>query len=132
MMYTIETCKYELWARIYGAGTPTPSAPMRRTRREGDRAKFNKETISGSPPDFKPERQMIERLRRGEETPWDIRFYHHGANEAQMCVKFRGLPPDDALRKIKEVHDFLDRAQGGDVRDRYHPDVIFKDLGQFR
>ena len=75
-------------------------------------------------PDSRPERQMIERLRRGEETRWDIGFYHHEANEAKMCEQYRDLPKDEALRKQKKVHDSLESIQGGTVYDRYHPSVV--------
>jgi hypothetical protein len=75
-------------------------------------------------PDFRPERQVIERLRRGEETPWDVSFYHHEANEANMCMAYRNLPRDEALKKQLEVHRYLEKIQQGTVFDRYHPDVI--------
>ena len=74
---------------------------------------------------------MIERLRRGEETSYDVSFYHHEANEAQMCKKFRNLPKEQALKKQKEIHDYLDAIQGGSVKDRYHPDVVQDNLDKF-
>jgi RHS repeat-associated protein len=80
---------------------------------------------------FRPERQMIERLRKGEETPWDVSFYHHEANEANMCKPFRNLPRDEALKKQLEVHNYLERIQGGTMFDRYHPSIILSNPTQF-
>jgi hypothetical protein len=74
---------------------------------------------------------MIERLRRGEDTPWDVSFYHHEANEAAMCMQFRSRSPEDALNGVKEVHEYLERVQGGTPFDRYHPDVVRSNPSQF-
>ena len=82
-------------------------------------------------PNFRPERQMIERLRCGKDTPWDVSFYHHEINEAKMCIQFRKLLPNEALRRTQEIHKYLEKVQESTVFDRYHPEIIRNNPSQF-
>ena len=46
---------------------------------------------------------MLARLRRGKETPWDIRFYHHEKAEADRCRPYLDSKPDIYLQKQRGV-----------------------------
>jgi hypothetical protein len=75
-------------------------------------------------PNYAPERDMLSRIKRGEETPWDIAWYHHEKAEADACKPYRKRPYADFRRKQREVHDFLEQRQGTNSAERYHPNVI--------
>ena len=74
---------------------------------------------------------MLNRLKRGEETPWDIAFYHHEMAEAGYCKPYLLLPPDEALRRQKEAHDRVLREQRNYEYDLYHPDVVKRNSDLF-
>lgn len=74
--------------------------------------------------DFAPERKMVERLRRGEATPYDWAFWRHEIAEARACRSHRTLPTDEALRGQREAHERIERQQGGSKWNRYHPSAI--------
>jgi len=71
--------------------------------------------------DFAPERRMIERLRSGYDTPYDIGFYHHEMAKARLCLPLRTLPHDEALKQQIEIHRMLEETQGNTKFERYHP-----------
>ena len=64
---------------------------------------------------------MLERLRKGLETPYDIGFYHHEMAEALECLPLRNLPTDEALRRQLDIHNKIEEAQGNTKYERYHP-----------
>ncbi|MBU2407945.1 MAG: RHS repeat-associated core domain-containing protein, partial [Gammaproteobacteria bacterium] len=78
-----------------------------------------------------PNREMLSRLRRGEESPWDIAFYRHEMAEANLCKPARRLPIEEALRVQKQSHESVMRDQQNRERDLYHPDVVFRNRGVF-
>ena len=75
-------------------------------------------------PFWAAEREMLNRLKRGEETPWDVAFYRHEMAEAQQCRSFLTAPPDEALRRQKEAHEKVLRDHQNREQDLYHPDVV--------
>ena len=85
-------------------------------RAQGDN--FSKDPCSA------PERAMLDRLGRGQETSWDLGFYHHEKAEADMCFPFLSGPLDKYLDKQKEAHRQVEQNQNNAPSDRYHPDVI--------
>ncbi|KQW56486.1 RHS repeat-associated core domain-containing protein [Variovorax sp. Root411] len=78
-----------------------------------------------------PNREMLDRLRRGEESPWDVAFYRHEMAEADLCRPARKLPLEDALKVQKQSHEQVLRNQQNREKDLYHPDVVFRNRGVF-
>jgi RHS repeat-associated protein len=72
---------------------------------------------------FGPERDMLDRLRRGEGTASDVAFYHHEKAESDMCRPYLGSSTGEFLKKQKAAHDLIERNQGNTQIDRYHPEV---------
>jgi RHS repeat-associated protein len=56
-----------------------------------------------------PERAMLARLRVGQDTNWDIAFYHHEIAEAQMCEPYRKSSNKEFLDKQLEIHRYLEK-----------------------
>jgi RHS repeat-associated protein len=81
---------------------------------------------------YGPERSMLDRLRRGFDTPWDVAFYHHEKAEANRCKEWRHLAPNAYLSMQRQIHDLLEQSQGSTWWDRYHPDVQRRFPDQFR
>ena len=78
-----------------------------------------------------PNREMLSRLKRGEESPWDVAFYRHEMAEAGLCKPARGLPLEGALRVQKQSHESVMRNQQNREKDLYHPDVVFRNRSVF-
>ncbi|MGF6348361.1 RHS repeat-associated protein [Variovorax sp. W2I14] len=78
-----------------------------------------------------PNREMLDRLRRGEESPWDVAFYRHEMAEADLCRPARKLPLEDALKIQKQSHEQVLRNQQNREKDLYHPDVVFRNRSVF-
>lgn len=78
-----------------------------------------------------PNREMLSRLKRGEESQWDIAFYRHEMAEADLCKPARGLPLEEALRMQKQSHESVMRNQRNRERDLYHPDVVYRNRSVF-
>jgi RHS repeat-associated protein len=78
-----------------------------------------------------PNREMLDRLRRGEESPWDVAFYRHEMAEADLCRPARKLPLEDALKMQKRSHEQVLRNQKNREKDLYHPDVVFRNRSVF-
>lgn len=73
-----------------------------------------------------PERAMLERLRQGKDSTWDIGFYHHEMAEANMCRPYLFSPDDVFLDKQRMAHEEVERNQQNTLWERYHPEVVFK------
>lgn len=71
-----------------------------------------------------PNREMLRRLKRGEESGWDIAFYRHEMAEAGLCNSVRTLPLEKALEAQKQSHERVLREQQNREKDLYHPDVV--------
>ncbi|PZQ74752.1 MAG: hypothetical protein DI563_11455 [Variovorax paradoxus] len=69
---------------------------------------------------------MLARLRRGEESEWDIAFYRHEMAEAEMCRPARKMPANEAVRWQTDAHKRVLQNQKNREKDLYHPDVVFK------
>ena len=78
-----------------------------------------------------PNRDMIARLKRGEESGWDIAFYRHEMAEASLCNSARHLPSKEALAVQKQSHTRVLRDQQNREKDLYHPDVVFRNRDVF-
>ena len=78
-----------------------------------------------------PNREMLARLRRGEESPWDVAFYRHEMAEAELCRPARRLPLEEALTVQKRSHEKVLRDHQNREKDLYHPDVVFRNRGVF-
>jgi RHS repeat-associated protein len=78
-----------------------------------------------------PNREMSDRLRRGEESPWDVAFYRHEIAEADLCRPTRKLPLEDALKAQKRSREQVLRNQKDRERGLYHPDVVFRNRSVF-
>ncbi len=75
------------------------------------------------------ERQMLERLMKGETTKYDLEFLFHETIEAEMCEAARNLPDtpegrNEALRMQAEAHRNALERRNVTERDLFHPDVI--------
>jgi len=50
-----------------------------------------------------PELKMLDRLKRGETTPQDLRFYEHELIESRMLLKTKKLY-DDPVDAVRDTH----------------------------
>jgi hypothetical protein len=73
------------------------------------------------------ELKMLERLKAGERTPQDLRFYQHELIESRMLQKTRGLHADP-VDAVRDAHHRTLVQQGlyrrGYETELYHPDAI--------
>ena len=79
--------------------------------------------IEPGPAEFK----MIERLRAGERTPQDLRFYQHEIIESRMINKTRNLHADPVDAARDAHHRTLIKQnlyKRGYVNDLYHSDAL--------
>lgn len=74
---------------------------------------------------------MIARLKRGEESEWDIAFYRHEMAEAEQCGPARKMSDNEAIRWQTESHRRVLQSQQNREKDLYHPDVVFKNKELF-
>jgi hypothetical protein len=74
-----------------------------------------------------PELKMLERLKGGERTPQDLRFYEHELIESQELQQTRKLY-SDPVDAVREAHHRTLMKQGlyykGYEKEPYHPDAL--------
>ena len=68
------------------------------------------------------ERAMLDRIKAGKDTLYDIAWYHHEKAEADLCRQYQNR--SDFLVRQQQIHDHLESVQGNTMWQRYHPDVI--------
>ena len=84
---------------------------------------------------FAAERAMLNRLKRGMTSSFDVGFYRHERLEADKCKqKFKGLDPrklrpDEIAQLLKEAHDETLATHENRSSDIYHPNVIANNPG---
>lgn len=74
---------------------------------------------------------MLDRLRAGKATSFDVAFYHHEKAEADLMIKHRALTGTVALEVQSMTHRRVEALQGTSPHQRYHPDVVRRYPSQF-
>jgi RHS repeat-associated protein len=75
---------------------------------------------------YAPEREMLKRLYRGEDSNWDVAFWRHEEAEAKMCAPFWELTDVEYFKAQQKFHEEIIRTQNNTQFDRYHPLIIKK------